>query len=303
MELTRREHLKLMAALGISTLAPNWLSLSENTSGRAIPSSGEIIPVVGLGTWKTFDVGPSAREREPQKNILINLLNKGGSIVDTSPMYGASETIIGDLSTQLQNNDQLFIATKVWTTGKQSGIDQMNKSFSLLKRKQIDLMQIHNLVDWKTHYKTLQQWKEEGKIKYIGITHYVNSAHDEIIDIMRSVTLDFVQINYSLTARNLENRLLRLAEEKKVAIMVNQPFNGGSIFNQVRNKTLPTWAKEFDCTTWPTFFLKYMLADPAVTCVIPGTSNPIHMTENLMAGIGKLPDADQRKRMISLIEG
>lgn len=302
MEMTRREHLKLLAALGISTAAPRWVSFADSILKRAIPSTNELLPTIGLGTWKTFDVGPSAQEREPQKNILINLMGKGGSVVDTSPMYGASETIIGDLSVRLGNNDDLFIATKVWTTGKEAGIVQMNKSFNLLKRKQIDLMQIHNLVDWRTHYKTLQQWKEEGKIKYVGITHYVDSAHEEVMNIMKSVKLDFVQINYSITARNLEQKLLRLAEEKKVAIIVNQPFNGGSIFNLVRNKNVPTWAKEFDCSTWPVFFLKYMLADPAVTCIIPGTSNPLHMTENLLAGIGKLPNADQRKRMISFIE-
>ncbi|MFZ1808251.1 MAG: aldo/keto reductase [Cyclobacteriaceae bacterium] len=298
--MTRREYFKLMAALGVTTIAPSWLSAADTILKRPIPSSGEMLPTIGLGTWKTFDV--SQEESDPQKKVLINLLAMQATAVDTSPMYGQSEKLIGALSGPLNFNDKLFVATKVWTTGRDAGIQQMNNSFSLLKRKHIELMQIHNLVDWKTHYKTLREWKDEGKIKYIGITHYVNSAHDEIAEIIASTPMDFVQINYSLTARNLENKLLRLAEDKKVALMINQPFNGGSIFNLVRNKKMPEWATEFDCHTWPQFFLKYILADPAVTCIIPGTSNPVHMTENLMAGIGKLPNEKQRQQMVRFIE-
>lgn len=302
MKLNRRECLRLLAAAGVFTIAPSWINFAPQILRRSIPSTGEALPSIGLGTWKTFNVGRSAKERMPQHNVLQNLLAHGGAAVDTSPMYGQSEAVIGDLAAENNFSNELFIATKVWTTGQQEGIAQMNNSFSLLKRDVIDLMQVHNLVDWNTHYKTLRKWKEEGKIKYIGITHYVNSAHEEMEQIIKSVPMDFIQINYSITARNIENRLLRVAEERNVAVMINQPYNGGSIFRLNQGKKVPTWAAEFDCSTWPEFYLKYILADPAVTCIIPGTSNPIHMTENMMAGVGRLPNETQRKKMTQYVE-
>jgi diketogulonate reductase-like aldo/keto reductase len=263
--------------------------MDEPILKRAIPSSNEKIPVVGLGTWQTFDVGENASDRAPLKEVLKTLIGNGGSVVDTSPMYGNSEKVVGDLSTELNLNQELFIATKVWTTGEKSGIEQMNNSFALLKRSKIDLMQIHNLVDWKTHIKTLQNWKEQGKIRYIGITHYTDGAYSSIEQILNSTPLDFLQINYSLVSRKAEERLFPLAQEKKVAVIVNQPFEDGSLFSRVKGKTLPVWAKEFDCRSWGQFFLKFILAQPAVTCVIPGTSKPHHMLDNLGAAYGRLP--------------
>jgi diketogulonate reductase-like aldo/keto reductase len=268
---------------------------------RVIPSSNEKIPAVGLGTWQTFDAGESESERAPLKQVLTTLVENGGSVIDSSPMYGSSERVVGDLSTDLEINDKLFIATKVWTRGKEAGIVQMNNSFSLLKRKRIDLMQIHNLVDWEVHYKTLRQWKDEKKIRYIGITHYTESAFGSIEQILKSTPLDFLQINYSLLSRKAEERLFPLAQERKVAVIINQPFEEGALFSSVKGKTLPAWAKEFDCNSWGQFFLKFILAQSAVTCVIPGTSKPHHMLDNLQAGMGKLPSESQRTQMLTLI--
>jgi diketogulonate reductase-like aldo/keto reductase len=272
--------------------------MDEPILKRAIPSSNEKIPVVGLGTWQTFDVGENASDRAPLKEVLKTLIGNGGSVVDTSPMYGNSEKVVGDLSTELNLNQELFIATKVWTTGEKSGIEQMNNSFALLKRSKIDLMQIHNLVDWKTHIKTLQNWKEQGKIRYIGITHYTDGAYSSIEQILNSTPLDFLQINYSLVSRKAEERLFPLAQEKKVAVIVNQPFEDGSLFSRVKGKTLPVWAKEFDCRSWGQFFLKFILAQPAVTCVIPGTSKPHHMLDNLGAAYGRLPSPSHLTKMV-----
>lgn len=275
--------------------------MDETLLKRAIPSSDEKIPAVGLGTWQTFDVGENEAERTPLKAVLKNLVEKGGSVVDSSPMYGRSERVVGDLSTDLKLNEKLFIATKVWTSGEESGIRQMNNSFSLLKRKTIDLMQIHNLLDWHTHIKTLRDWKDLGKVRYIGITHYTESAYSAVEQILKSTTLDFLQINYSLLSRKAEERLFPLAQEKKVAIIVNQPFEEGTLFSRVKGQTLPVWAKEFDCNSWGQFFLKFILAQPAVTCVIPGTSKPHHMLDNLGAAVGKLPTPDHLIQMIKLI--
>ncbi|SKC58787.1 aldo/keto reductase [Ohtaekwangia koreensis] len=269
---------------------------------RKIPSSDESIPAIGLGTWQTFDVGNASTEREPLKEVLKKLVEKGGSVVDSSPMYGASEKVVGELSTEVNLNDKLFMATKVWTTGKDEGIAQMNRSFTLLQRKQLDLMQIHNLVDWQVHLKTLRDWKEQGKIRYLGITHYTESAYSAIENILKNNPVDFLQINYSMLSRTAEQRLFPLAQEKKVAVIINQPFEEGSLFQRVKGMTLPEWTKEFDCASWGQFFLKFILSQPAVTCVIPGTSKPHHMIDNANAAIGKLPDENLRAKMLRLIE-
>jgi diketogulonate reductase-like aldo/keto reductase len=264
---------------------------------RAIPASDEKIPAVGLGTWQTFDAGEGEAERAPLKLVLKTLVENGGRVVDSSPMYGNSERVVGDLSTDLKINSQLFVATKVWTRGKEAGIQQMNNSFALLKRKKIDLMQIHNLVDWEVHYKTLRQWKDEGKIRYVGITHYTEGAYGSIEQILKTTPIDFLQINYSMLSRKAEERLFPLAQEKKVAVIINQPFEEGALFSRVKGKTLPEWAKEFDCNSWGQFFLKFILAQPAVTCVIPGTSKAHHMLDNLHAAYGKLPSESQLLQM------
>jgi diketogulonate reductase-like aldo/keto reductase len=269
---------------------------------RKIPSSGELLPAIGLGTWQTFDVGNAAAEREPLKEVLKTLIDKGATVVDSSPMYGSSEKVVGDLSTELNLNAKLFIATKVWTNGKDEGIAQMNRSFNLLQRKKVDLMQIHNLVDWQIHLKTLRDWKEQGRIRYLGITHYTESAYSKIEDILKNNPIDFLQINYSMLSRTAEERLFPLAKEKGVAIIINQPFEEGALFQRVKGKALPAWASEFDCNSWGQFFLKFILSNSAVTCVIPGTSKPHHMADNAGAGFGKLPDENQRQQMLRFID-
>jgi diketogulonate reductase-like aldo/keto reductase len=299
--MNRRTCLHNLSALGLLPLASSSLSIADLILKRPIPSSGELLPAVGLGTWQTFNAGNSPSELEPLEGVLKTLIEKGGAVIDSSPMYGKSEEVVGNLSTRLKVNEKLFIATKVWTTGEQEGIRQMNNSFSLLGRKKIDLMQIHNLVDWRTHLKTLQLWKEEGKIRYIGITHYTESAYPSMEEIMRTNKLDFIQVNYSLLSRKAEDTLLPLAQERKVAVLINQPFEEGALFRMVRGRDIPEWCKEFDCSTWGQFFLKFILSHPTVTCVIPGTSKPHHMLDNISAAYGRLPTKEHRNQMIKFI--
>ena len=299
--MNRRECLDRLKVMGILSFNPGRVKTAETMLSRAIPSTGELLPVVGVGTWQTFDVGDSAAERDALKEVLKTLVAKGGSVVDSSPMYGRSEEVVGDLSTELALNDKLFMATKVWTTGKERGIQQMNESLRLMRREEIELMQIHNLTDWETHIKTLRSWKDEGKIKYLGLTHYADSAHDRLVSILSKEPVDFLQINYNILERNAEKKLLPFAREKNVAVIINQPFGSGSLFRQVSGKQLPGWTKEFDCNSWAQFFLKFILSNPAVTCVIPGTDNPRHMLDNVGAGFGKLPGEKQKQQMVSVM--
>ena len=270
---------------------------------RPIPSTSEPVPVIGLGTWQTFDVGAERAALDQRKEVLRILLEGGGKVIDSSPMYGRAEAVVGTLLTEMQARSKTFLATKVWTSGAAAGVAQMKASAAKLQAPVIDLMQIHNLLDWRTHLKTLRAWKEQKKFRYIGITHYTDPALDELAAIIRAEPMDFVQFGYSIASRAAEARLLPLCAERGVAVLVNQPFDSGSLFGQVKGKALPEWASELACASWSQFFLKYILAHPAVTCVIPGTARPDHMRDNLAAGIGRLPDAAQRKRMAEHWDG
>ena len=269
---------------------------------RPIPSSGEALPVVGLGTYQSFDVGGNDSERRPLKEVLRLFVEQGGKLVDSSPMYGPSESVVGDLATELNITPQLFIATKVWTSGRDAGIRQMEESFRRMKVERMDLMQIHNLLDWKTHLATLKQWKAAGRVRYIGITHYHSGAYADLERLIKTRDFEFVQFNYSIAERGAEERLLPLAQEAGIAVIVNRPFAQASLFSRVRGKEVPAWAAEFDCKSWGQFFLKYMISHPAVTCVIPATAKPQHLLDNMMAGVGRLPDEVTRRKMAAFMD-
>lgn len=265
---------------------------------RAIPSSGEKLPVIGLGTWKVFDVGDSAEARTPLEEVLRTFVQHGGRVIDSSPMYGKSEEVIGALAAKLQLRDKLFFATKVWTRGQQTGIESMERSFARMQTKRVDLMQVHNLVDVATQLATMRDWKAQGRIRYLGITHYESGAFADVEKILRSEKLDFLQINYSMMEREAEQRILPLARERGVAVIINRPFGGGDLFKKARAKSLPDWAAEFDCRSWAQFFLKWIVANSAVTCAIPATGNVQHLEDNLQGGVGRMPDAKMRQRMV-----
>lgn len=301
---SRRATLKLLAAG--SLLAAGGVNSARGESTpllkRAIPRSGELLPAVGLGTYRTFDVGTSREERAPLTEVLELFVQAGGTVVDTSPMYGRSEGVVGDLAAELGITKSLFLATKVWTTGHDAGIRQMEESFHLLRTERIDLMQVHNLLGLSTHLRTLHEWKASRKIRYFGITHYHEDAYRELERLLRSEDFDFLQINYSVRERKAEQTILPLAAERGVAVIVNRPFAQGNLLARVRDKPLPPWAADFDCTSWSQFFLKYILANRAVTCVVPATANPEHLVENMAAGTAPLPDEATRRRMVQLVE-
>jgi diketogulonate reductase-like aldo/keto reductase len=270
-----------------------------NMLTRPIPKTNEQIPVVGVGTWQAFDIGSERGALDQRKQVLQVLFDAGGSVIDSSPMYGRAEAVVGTLLAEMKPKQSPFLATKVWTSGEAAGAAQMSASFAKMQASTIDLMQIHNLLDWRTHLKTLRSWKEKGRFRYIGITHYTSSALADLADVIRAEEIDFVQLAYSIDVRDAEERLLPLAAERGVAVLVNRPFSTGGLFGQVRGKALPAWAAEVDCSSWGQFFLKFILGHTAVTCVIPGTAKPDHMRDNVAAGVGRLPDAAQRHRMAS----
>lgn len=269
---------------------------------RPIPSSGELLPVIGLGSWVQFDVNDHSPEKGDLTEVLRQLLQHGGTVLDTSPMYGNAEKILGELTQATGTADSFFYATKVWTSGRQSGIDQMEDSMRKLGRTTIDLMQVHNFQDWTTHLPTLRQWKEEGRIRYIGITHYTVASHAQLEQILRAEPMDFVQLNYSIGLRQAEQRLLPTARDLGVAVLVNEPLEKAALFKAVSGKSLPLWAAEYDIHTWAQFFLKYVISHPAVTCVIPGTSVIPHLLDNMEAGLEPLPDEKGRARMAAFWE-
>jgi diketogulonate reductase-like aldo/keto reductase len=301
--MTRREAAKLIGGTAAAVVLPITTQAASESSTmltRTIPSSGETLPVIGLGTWRAFDVDLTSDIRRQIEEVLSLFVKLGGRVIDSSPMYGRAEEVIGKLTAALSIREKLFLATKVWTHSKENGIKSIERSMALLRTNRIDLMQVHNLLDVHTHLATLRQWKE-GRIRYIGVTHYNSSAFPEVEKILGTEKLDFLQINYSLMEREAENRILPLAQERQIAVIVNRPFGAGDLFGKVRSKPLPPWAAELDCRSWAQFFLKWIIAHPAVTCVIPATDKPRHLEDNMLAGIGPLPDARMRRRMVELL--
>ena len=297
--LSRRAVLRMMAAAAGSAGAGR--ASAASILARPIPASGETIPAVGLGTWRTFDVGTGSAARAPLREVLQQFVALGGRVIDSSPMYGAAEGVVGDLATDLGVADALFLATKVWTSGRDAGIAQMDRAMKLMRAKRLDLMQIHNLLDWRTHLRTLREWKQAGRIRYLGVTHYTSSSYDELERVLAAERLDFLQINYSLGEREAERRILPLAKDRGVAVLVNRPFSEGNLFSRVRGEALPAWAAEVDCESWAQIFLKWILAHPAVTCVIPATSKAQHLVDNMKAGTGALPDQAMRDRIAAQV--
>ena len=268
---------------------------------KEIPSTGESIPVIGLGTWDTFDVGTSSPESDELRDVLKIFFDKGGRLIDSSPMYGSSELVLGELFSEMDPPPPVFAATKVWTRGRTAGASQIEQSLQLWGLQQFDLLQVHNLLDWDTHLDTLTELKATGRVRYIGITTSHGSRHAEMERIMRKEQIDFVQFTYSLADRTAEHHLLPLAQEKGIAVIANRPFDGGNLFRRVRRQKIPAWAAEFDCTTWAQFFLKFVISHPAVTCAIPATRQAEHIADYMDAGTGQLPDEKMRARMSALL--
>jgi len=303
--LTRSTFLRATLASSIVATLPRTLRAQSNPAAtmntRPIPSSGEALPVIGCGTYVGFDHAPGSAEYALLPGVLDALFAAGGKVLDSSPMYGRAEATTGELLEQHARRTKAFVATKVWTQGRDAGIRQMTESMRLLRTDRIDLMQIHNLVDWRTHLVTLRRWKEQGRIGYIGITHYTASAYAEVEAVLRAEPLDFLQINYALDEREAEQRLLPLAADRGVAVIVNRPFGGGGLLRRVLDKPLPAWASDIGCASWAQLLLKFVLSNPAVSCTIPGTRRREHMEDNAAAGAGTVPPSSFWRDKLSSI--
>jgi diketogulonate reductase-like aldo/keto reductase len=297
--MNRRDALFAVAASlsGVPALAaPSMMT-------RRVPSSGELLPVIGLGTWQTFNVGHKAAARAELEQVLREFVTLGGRVLDSSPMYGAAEEVAGDLAAALHVRKKLFVASKVWSSDKAAGMRQMEESMARLRARPIDLMQVHNMQDAQLHLETLRDWKRRGVVRYVGVTHYMASEHEAMAKLIASETVDFIQINYSVGERQAEQRLLPLARERGVAVIANRPFIGGDIFRRLRSKPLPAWAGEIDCNSWSQLLLKFVVSHPAVTCAIPATSKLEHLRENMQAGYGRMPGEKQRARIMRAVTG
>jgi diketogulonate reductase-like aldo/keto reductase len=297
--MNRRESLKLMTAGLALGGGVSRAQGKETAISRKIPSSGESVPSIGLGTWQTFDV--PAGEQEPLREVLKEFSALGGKVIDSSPMYGRSEFVAGELMGALDLRESMFVATKVWISGKEAGVKQMEESMGKLKSPVIDLMQVHNLLDVKAHLDTLNAWKHEGRIRYLGVTHYHAGGHDAVIKLMESESLDFVQVNYSVNERDAEKKLLPMAKDRGAAVIVNRPFAGGEMFARLKDKPVPDFAKEIVCTSWAQLMLKFIISHPVVTCAISATSKVRHLRDNMVAMHGPLPDEALRKRIADAV--
>jgi diketogulonate reductase-like aldo/keto reductase len=299
--MNRREACLLLAA---SVVARPALAVGPQAMlRRKIPSSGEEIPIIGMGSSNTFDVGATAAELDPLRAVLEALVAGGAKVIDTSPMYGRSEAVLGELIAKLDLRPRLWLATKVWTRGRDAGEAQIAESMRRLRTDRLELLQIHNLLDWREHVPTLRALQQSGKVRYSGITHYRADAHAELERVLADERFDFLQVNYSLAERGAESRLLPFCRDNGVAVLANRPFADGAMFDKVRGRPLPPWAAEIGCTTWAQFFLKFVVSHPAVTCVIPATAKARHAQDNCAAGLAPTPDAAQRARMAEYWDG
>jgi aryl-alcohol dehydrogenase-like predicted oxidoreductase len=297
--MTRRELCVALAAATALRAARGGAAPPEEheMTTRRIGSSQESVPVIGMGSSNTFDVGESAADRAPLREVLQVFVRGGGTVIDTSPMYGRAESVLGDLIDELGLRPKLWLATKVWTRGQAEGRRQIETSMRRLRTSSLELVQIHNLLDWREHVPTLRKLKEDGKVRYTGITHYRADAHDALMQVLGAEQFDWVQFNYSLGERAAEARLLPFCAERRIAVLANRPFADGGLFEKTRGKPLPPWAAEVGCRSWAQFFLRFVCSHPAVTCTIPATANPRHMTDNVEAGSAPMPDARQRAKM------
>ena len=296
---SRRDFIALSSLSFLPTLS-NASILNESMLKRVIPSSGEEMPVIGLGTSRVFDIERSKNELNVREKILDIFYENGGRLIDTSPMYGMSEEIIGITAKKYIEKNRFFLATKVWTEGRENGMRQIEESFQKMRADKISLIQVHNLLDWKTQIKTLRSLKDEGRIDYIGITHYKSNAFDEMIKIMKAEKVDFAQFNYSMGEREAEQKILPFCKDNGIATLINRPFMRGRLFREAQEKKLPSWVSDYDIDSWGQFFLKYIISHDAVTNIIPATSKPKNMLDNARAGMGRMLDEKAKKRMLEV---